>query len=42
MYMTTLNNISVVLWQSILLLEETGVSGRKPSTCLIEYDLTRD
>jgi hypothetical protein len=25
----TFNNISVILWQSILLLEETGVPGEK-------------
>jgi len=24
---TTFNNISVILWQSVLLVEETGVSG---------------
>jgi len=29
----TLNKISVILWQSVLLVEETGVPGEKPSTC---------
>jgi hypothetical protein len=29
----TLNNISVILWQSLLLVEETGVPGEKPPTC---------
>jgi hypothetical protein len=31
---TTFNNISVILWQSVLLVEETGVPvWRKPNTC---------
>ena len=29
----TFNNISVILWWSALLVEETGVPGRKPLTC---------
>jgi len=29
----TFNNISVILWQSVLLVEETWVPGRKPLTC---------
>jgi len=29
----TLNNISVISWQSVLLEEETGVPGEKPLTC---------
>jgi hypothetical protein len=28
---TTFNNISVVSWQSVLLVEETGVSEKKPT-----------
>ena len=27
----TFNNISVILWQSVLLVEETGVTGKKPT-----------
>jgi hypothetical protein len=30
---TTINNISAITWQSVLLLEETEVFKRKPSTC---------
>ena len=33
MFNATFNNISVILWQSVLLLEETEVPGRKPPTC---------
>jgi len=29
---TSFNNISVLSWQSALLVEETGALGRKPST----------
>ena len=29
----TFNNISVISWWSVLLVEETGVPGEKPSTC---------
>ena len=29
----TFNNISVILWRSVLLVEETRVPGRKPPTC---------
>jgi hypothetical protein len=29
----TFNNISVIFWQSILLVEETGVPRENPSTC---------
>jgi hypothetical protein len=29
----TYNNISVISWWSVLLLQETGVPGKKPSTC---------
>ena len=29
----TFNNISVISWQSVLLVEETGVPGEKPPTC---------
>jgi len=29
----TFNYISVLLWRSVLLVEEAGGSGRKPSTC---------
>ena len=29
----TFNNISVLSWQSVLLVEETGGSQRKPPTC---------
>jgi hypothetical protein len=29
----TFNNILVIMWHHILLVEETGVSGKKPSTC---------
>jgi hypothetical protein len=29
----TFNNISVISWQSVLLVEETGVNGEKPLTC---------
>ena len=29
----TFNNISVILWLTVLLVEETGVPGRKPPTC---------
>jgi hypothetical protein len=28
----TFNNISAILWQSVLLVEETGVPGEKPPT----------
>ena len=31
---TTFNNISVISWPSVLLVEETGVHGGKPPTCL--------
>ena len=31
-FSTTLNNISVISWRSVLLVEETGVLGIKPST----------
>jgi len=30
---TTFNNISAISWQSLLLVEETGVPGKKPPTC---------
>jgi hypothetical protein len=29
----TFNNILVISWMSVLLVEETGVPGRKPPTC---------
>jgi hypothetical protein len=29
----TFNNISVISWQSVLLMEENGVPGKKPQTC---------
>jgi len=29
----TFNNISVISWRSVLLVEETGVPGRKPPIC---------
>ena len=29
----TFNNISVISWQSVLLMEENGVPGKKPPTC---------
>ena len=29
----TFNNISVISWWSVLLVEETGVPGKKPPTC---------
>jgi hypothetical protein len=29
----TFNNISVILWWQVLLVEETGVPGEKPPTC---------
>jgi hypothetical protein len=29
----TFNNIPVILWRSALLMEETGVAGKKPPTC---------
>jgi len=29
----TFNNISVISWQSVLLVEETGVPGEKLPTC---------
>ena len=29
----TFNNISVILWRSVLLVEETGGPGKKPPTC---------
>jgi len=29
----TFNNISVISWQSVLLVEETGGPGGKPPTC---------
>ena len=32
----TFNNISVISWQSDLLVEETGVPGEKPPTCFIK------
>ena len=36
---TTFNNISIILWQSVLLVEETGVLGENyqpvASTCLV-------
>jgi len=32
-FYTTFNNISVISWQSVLLVEETGVPGEKPPTC---------
>jgi len=28
----TFNNISAILWRSVLLVEETGVPGKKPLT----------
>ena len=31
---TTFNNISAISWQSVLLVEEIGVHGGKPQTCL--------
>ena len=31
MFNATFNNISVILWQTVLLVEETGVSGKKPT-----------
>ena len=48
MFYPTFNNISVISWRSVLLLEETGVPRRKPPTyrksltdfityCCIEY-----
>ena len=30
---TTFNNISVISWRSVLLMEETGVPRKKPPTC---------
>jgi hypothetical protein len=30
----TFNNISAILWRSVLLVEETGVPREKPPTCL--------
>jgi len=29
----TFNNISVISWRSVLLVEETGVPGKNPPTC---------
>ena len=29
----TFNNISVISWRSVLLVEETGIPGKKPLTC---------
>ena len=31
---TTFNYISAISWQSVLLVEKTGVLGAKPPTCL--------
>jgi hypothetical protein len=33
MFNVTFNNISVILWQSVLLEEETRGPGEKPLTC---------
>jgi len=33
LFNATFNNISVILWRSVLLVEETGESGEKPPTC---------
>jgi hypothetical protein len=30
---TNINNISIISWQSVLLVDETGVARRKPPTC---------
>jgi len=30
----TINNVSVISWQSVLLVEETGVPGENYPTCL--------
>jgi hypothetical protein len=32
-FTTTFDNISAISWWSVLLVEETGVSGQKPPTC---------
>jgi hypothetical protein len=32
-FTNTFNNISVISWQSVLLVEETRVPGEKPPTC---------
>ena len=32
-FYATFNNISVIFWWSVLLVEETGVPGEKPLTC---------
>ena len=33
----SINNISVISWQSVLLVEETGVPGEKPPNCGKSY-----
>jgi len=33
MFNATFNNISVISWQSVSLVEETGVPGEKSPTC---------
>ena len=33
-FIATFNNISVISWRSVLLVEETGVPEKKPQTCL--------
>jgi hypothetical protein len=35
----TFNNISVISWQSVLLVEETGVSGEKHRTVTITISI---
>jgi len=30
---TTFNNVSVILWLSVLLVEETGIPRKKPQNC---------
>ena len=46
MFNATFNNISVIMWRPVLLVEETGVPGEKPKTqvtdklyhiCCIKY-----
>jgi len=34
----TFNNISVISWRSVLLVEETGVHGKKPPTLTLSYN----
>jgi hypothetical protein len=43
-FSATFNNISVTLWQSVLLVEETRVSGKKPPTghkCILTKESSR-